>query len=45
MPEMIETIVYTFEELDERGQERARDWYREASDWPAAGFVDTKIRS
>lgn len=29
MPEVIETTVYTFDELDERARERARDWYRE----------------
>lgn len=28
----IETKVCTYAELDERGKERARDWYREASD-------------
>lgn len=28
---IIETKVYTYAELDERGKERARDWYREAS--------------
>jgi hypothetical protein len=32
MPEVIETTVYKFEELDERAKERARDWYRESSD-------------
>jgi hypothetical protein len=31
MPEVIETTVYKFEELDETAKERARDWYREAS--------------
>lgn len=43
MPEVIETTVYTFEELDERAQERARDWYREASahdDWYEFVFED-----
>ncbi|MCA3640352.1 MAG: antitoxin of toxin-antitoxin stability system [Methylobacterium sp.] len=43
MPEVIETTVYTFEELDERAQERARDWYRQASahdDWLEFVFED-----
>ncbi len=43
MPEVIETTVYIFEELDERAQERARDWYRRASahdDWHATVFED-----
>jgi len=43
MPDVIETTVYTFEELDERAQERARDWYRQASahdDWHATVFED-----
>jgi hypothetical protein len=43
MPEVIETTVYTFEELDERAQERARDWYRQASahdDWHVTVFED-----
>ncbi len=29
MPEVIETTVYTFDELDDHAKERARDWYRE----------------
>jgi len=36
MPEVIETTVYTFDELDERARERARNWYREGlphDDW------------
>lgn len=43
MPEMIETTVYTFEELDERAMARARDWYRQASaddDWHELVFED-----
>ena len=43
MPEVIETTVYTFDELDERSQERARDWYRQASahdDWHVTVFED-----
>lgn len=43
MPEVIETTVYTFEELDERAQERARDWYREGiphEDWHEFVFDD-----
>lgn len=43
MPEVIETTVYTLEELDERGKERARDWYRQASahdDWHEFVFED-----
>jgi hypothetical protein len=43
MPEVIETTVYTFDELDERAQERARDWYRQASaddDWHEFVFED-----
>lgn len=43
MPEVIETTVYTFEELDERSKERARDWYRQASaqdDWYEFVFDD-----
>lgn len=43
MPEVIETTVYTFDELDERAQERARDWYREGmpnEDWHEFIFDD-----
>jgi hypothetical protein len=43
MPEVIETTVYTFDELDERARERARDWYRQASahdDWHVTVFED-----
>lgn len=43
MPEVIETTVYAFNELDERAQERARDWYRQASaddDWHVTVFED-----
>ncbi|MCZ8350259.1 MAG: antitoxin of toxin-antitoxin stability system [Rhizobium sp.] len=43
MPEVIETTVYTFEELDERAKDRARDWYRQASvhdDWHEFVFED-----
>ncbi len=29
MPEVIETIVYTYEELSDAAQDAARDWYRE----------------
>lgn len=31
MPKVIEITVYTFDELTERAQSRARDWYRTAS--------------
>ena len=31
MPQVIEITVYTFDELTERAQSRARDWYRTAS--------------
>lgn len=31
MPEVIEITVYKFDELTERAQAHARDWYREAS--------------
>ena len=31
MPEVIQTIVYTLDELDSHAKERARDWYRQAS--------------
>jgi hypothetical protein len=43
MPEVIETTVYTFEELDERAKDRARDWYRQTSvhdDWHEFVFED-----
>lgn len=43
MPEVIETTVYTFEELDDHARERARDWYRQASaqdDWHEFVFDD-----
>lgn len=43
MPEVVETTVYTFNELDERARERARDWYRQASaddDWHEFVFED-----
>ena len=43
MPEIIQTTVYTFDELDVPAQSRARDWYRQASaddDWHEAVFED-----
>ena len=43
MPEVIKTTVYTFDELDERARERARDWYREGiphEDWHEFAFED-----
>jgi len=52
MPEIVQTTAYTFDELDGRARERARDWYRQASnddDWHEAVFEDFeriyKIRS
>lgn len=45
----IETTVYTFDELDERAKERAREWYRNAwhdggmdHDWWDCVFEDAK---
>ena len=26
--------IYTFDELDEKGKEKARDWYRQGNDYP-----------
>jgi hypothetical protein len=43
MPEIIQTTVYTLDELDERAKSRARDWYRQSSaddDWHEATFED-----
>lgn len=43
MPEIIQTTVYTLDELDERAKSRARDWYRQASnddDWHEVVFED-----
>lgn len=43
MPEIVQTTVYTFDELDGRARERARDWYRQAStddDWHETVFED-----
>lgn len=43
MPEIIQTTVYTFDELDGRAKSRARDWYRLVStddDWHEAVFED-----
>jgi len=43
MPEVIETLVYTLDELDERAKERARDWYRQTlhhDDWHDVVFED-----
>lgn len=40
MPEVIETIVYKFEELSEGAKEKARAWYREGGfDYDWYGFV------
>jgi hypothetical protein len=36
MPEVIETIVYRLDELDDAAKEKARAWYREGGfdhDW------------
>ena len=43
MPEVIQTTVYTLDELDSQARERARDWYRQASnddDWHEVVFED-----
>ncbi|MCA0404757.1 MAG: antitoxin of toxin-antitoxin stability system [Proteobacteria bacterium] len=43
MPEVFETLVYTFDELDECARERARDWYRQTllhDDWHHVVFED-----
>lgn len=43
MPEVIETLVYTLDELDERAKARARDWYRQTlhhDDWHDVVFED-----
>lgn len=43
MPEIIETIVYKFDELSERAKENARAWYRECGfdyDWHEFVFED-----
>jgi len=43
MPEVIQTTVYTLDELDSHARARARDWYRQASnddDWHEAVFED-----
>lgn len=49
MPRTIETTVYTFDELDERARERARDWYRQTadqdfSDFGAESVIDDAVR-
>ena len=31
MPKQKTTLVYQFDELDEKAKERARDWYREGN--------------
>jgi len=46
MPEVIETTVYTLQELDSHAKGRARDWYRQASsqdDWHASVFEDFEL--
>ena len=43
MPEVIQTTVYTLDELDSHARARARDWYRQASnddDWHEVVFED-----
>jgi len=43
MPEVIQTTVYTLDELDSQARARARDWYRQASnddDWHEVVFED-----
>lgn len=43
MPKVIETTVYTFDELSESAKETARSWYREGridDDWHEAVFED-----
>lgn len=34
---VIETLVYTFEELDDKAKEKARDWYRANIEYPWFG--------
>ncbi len=43
MAEIIETIVYSFDELSEEAKEKARDWYRQGAfddDWYCAVYSD-----
>lgn len=44
MPKTIETTVYTFDELEEKAKEKARDWWRQGGldfhDWHNATFED-----
>jgi hypothetical protein len=43
MPEIIETLVYTLDELEDRAREGARDWYRQTAlddDWHDVVFED-----
>lgn len=43
MPKIIQTTVYTLDELEPRAKERARDWYRECisgEDWWDALYED-----
>lgn len=43
MAEIIETIVYSFDELSEEAKEKARDWYRQGAfedDWYSAVYSD-----
>lgn len=43
MPAIVETVVYRFDELDERAREAARDWYREGAfdhDWYEVIYED-----
>ena len=32
--EVIETVVYSFDELNDQAKERARDWYRDGLEYP-----------
>lgn len=45
MPKTIETVVYTFDELDEKAKEKAREWWRRLgleSDWYESTYEDAK---
>lgn len=45
MPKTIETVVYEFDELDEKAKEKAREWWRGfrlESDWYDCTYEDAK---
>jgi hypothetical protein len=43
--QVIETIVYSFDELNDKAKERARDWYRNGLEYPWFSEVQNSLKT